>query len=205
MMRDRRDFKIGILAEDLTDCRTLEVLVGRLLAVHGKTASFARRGKDGCEHLMRKAKVWMAEMADAGCTALLFVHDLDRDPANRMLNKEPELRRRIEQIPFPKGIARHICIPIEELEAWFWSCPRVLERLAPGQGQSIVKPSPNLVTRPKESLIRLSASQHGGKARYTTQQNPELAALLDLDLCARRCPSFRDLQTFVAESVAAAS
>ena len=194
MMRDRRDFKIGILAEDLTDCRTLEVLVGRLLQGHGKTASFARRGKDGCANLRRKARAWMGELTDVGCSALILVHDLDR-------NDETELHGRLSQIPVPRGVLHHICIPVEELEAWFWSCPTALDRVAPGQGKARARPSPHLLANPKESLIRLSASQHGGKARYTTQQNPELAALLDLDLCAQRCLSFRDLSTFIAASV----
>lgn len=204
-MRDKRSVKIGILAEDQTDCKTIEVLVGRLLAASGKTASFSHRGKDGCANLRRKAKAWMSELTDVGCVALILVHDLDRNPSNHALNDEAELRWRLVHIPAPPGVVHHICIPVEELEAWFWSCPTALDRLAPGQGKAKARPSPHLLPRPKEALIKLSAGEHGGKARYTTGQNPELAALLDLDLCASRCPSFRDLRAFLVDSVANAA
>jgi hypothetical protein len=204
-MKDKRSVKIGILAEDQTDCKTIEVLVGRLLSASGKSASFSHRGKDGCANLRRKAKAWMGELTDVGCAALILIHDLDRNPSNHTLNDEAELRGRLAQIPVPRGVAHHICIPVEEVGAWFWSCPTALERVAPGQGNSRAKPSPHLLPKPKEALIKLSAAQHGGKARYTTGQNPELAALLDLELCASRCPSFRDLRSFVVDSVASAA
>ena len=204
-MRTSSGLKVGILAEDRTDCDTLKVLVQRMLAARGHTASFKHRGKDGAAHLVRKAKVWMSELADEGCTVLLLVHDLDRSPANQMLNDQHALRVRLDKIPVPKGVVRYICIPIEELEAWFWSCPNALERIAPGTGKDRVQSSPERLTKPKEALIRLSASQRDGKARYTTGQNPELAELLDLELCARRCPSFRDLHTFLAASVVSVS
>lgn len=202
-MRNKPSAKIGILAEDLTDCKTIEVLVDRLLSASGLHVSFFRRGKDGCAHLKRKAKAWMAELTEKGCSALILVHDLDRNPSNHTLNDEAELRSRLSQLPVPRGVALHICIPVEELEAWFWSCPTALDQVAPGHGQASVSRSPHLLKQPKEALIRLSAKQRGGKARYTTQQNPELAQRLDLDLCASRCPSFRDLRSFLQERVLA--
>lgn len=192
--------RVGILAEDQTDCETLKVLVRRILAGVGQQASFAHRAKDGCAHLRRKARVWMAELADDGCSLLLLVHDLDRNPQNGCLHVESELHDRLAEVAVPSGVRRHICIPVEELEAWFWSCPQPLERIAPGQGRSQLHPSPERLAKPKERLMHLSRQHHGGKARYTTGQNPELAALLDLDLCARRCPSFQKLQAFVTEA-----
>lgn len=153
-MKDKRSVKIGILAEDQTDCKTIEVLVGRLLSASGKSASFSHRGKDGCANLRRKAKAWMGELTDVGCAALILIHDLDRNPSNHTLNDEAELRGRLAQIPVPRGVAHHICIPVEEVGAWFWSCPTALERVAPGQENSRAKPSP-----PPSAKAQRSADQ----------------------------------------------
>jgi len=110
------------------------------------------------------------------------------------LNNEARLRAELESIPFPQGTERHICIPIEEVEAWFFSDPKILKKYgAAGKATA----SPHSVRRPKETLRALSKWENK-KPRYSTNENPRLAAELDLDLCAKRCPAFRAFRTFVA-------
>jgi len=93
---------------------------------------------------------------------------------------------------------KHICIPIEELEAWFWSDPEVIKYIGRGKGKA--EANPHKISKPKEKLIKLS---EGGnrKPRYSTNMNAELADMLNLELCADRCPAFKGLIKFLTDSV----
>ena len=62
--------------------------------------------------------------------------------------------------------------------------------------QAKTHPSPHLITKPKERLITMSRDVRG-KARYSTNENPRLAQLLDLDACGARCEAFLALRVFV--------
>jgi hypothetical protein len=183
--------RLGILAEDETDGDALAVLVRRIA---GHTAiGLKKQSFGGCARLRAKAAATLKRMVDEGCAAAVLVHDLDRDPNNGELNDEATLRRQLETIARPAALACLVCIPVEELEAWFWSDPGVLSTIGPG---AKAHPSPHLIRRPKEKLIALSRGDRK-KARYTTLHNKVLAERLDLDLCAARCPAFRQLRDFV--------
>ncbi len=57
-----------------------------------------------------------------------------------------------------------------------------------------------MIKQPKEKLRDLSWRAHRKYSDATTQ-NHALAEILDLELCARRCPSFAELRAFVAAQV----
>jgi hypothetical protein len=59
-------------------------------------------------------------------------------------------------------------------------------------------PSPHTIARPKERLQQLSRGANG-KPRLSTTDNHRYAGLLELDACARRCPAFHALKTFVED------
>ena len=185
---------IGILGEDETDCRAVATLVRRLAEAPGwkrMPVKYKYPPTGGCAALRRKAAAYIRDLGRDGCRAAILVHDLDREG-------EATLREKLDAIVCPPGITRHICIPIEELEAWFWSDQHVLDAVADGLGKAAL--NPHLIRSPKEELIRLSRKAHG-KASYSTNENESLAAKLDLALCAQRCPSFNDLQVFVRSLV----
>jgi hypothetical protein len=187
--------KIGILAEDQTDCETLSTLVRRIVAeAERPPVGIKKVGYKGCSKLRKKAEADMKLMARDGCSAVVLLHDLDRDPANNMLNDERALRARLAEIEVPPRVERLICIPIEELEAWFWSDPEVVRDVGRGKGSAHAEP--HRIARPKEALQRLSAGANR-KSRYDTNHNRGLAAKLDMGLCAERCPAFRELRDFV--------
>ncbi len=71
----------------------------------------------------------------------------------------------------------------------------MLEQVAPRGARVRAHANPHLLERPKEALKHLS--RDGGRFRYTTARNPELAEHLDLTICAARCPSFAALQAFI--------
>jgi Domain of unknown function (DUF4276) len=188
-------FRFGLLAEDATDCDAVAVLVRRIAReVTSAQIGIDKHSTGGCAELRKKAGAKMQQMAGEGCAAAIVVHDLDLNPSNRELNDEAVLRRRLEAIEVPPALARLICIPVEELEAWFWSDLAVVQIVGRGKGKD--HPSPHLIRQPKEQLQRLSKAANG-KPRYSTNNNEALAEKLDLAICARRCPSFRALQDFV--------
>lgn len=182
--------RVALLAEDETDCDAVGELVRRIASdVGNPRVGVKKYWGNGCSRLRKKAEQKMKLMAADGCAAAILVHDLDR-------NDEATLRAELAQIEVPAGLWRHICIPVEELEAWFWSDPKVVQIVGRGEGKD--HPSPHLIKSPKEALIRLSRGA-GKKPRYSTNDNPNLAKELDLALCAKRCPAFRDLAHFVRD------
>lgn len=192
--------RIGVLAEDETDCDTLDVLIRRIARdVTPGPIGISKHWGKGCARLRTMAAVRMSEMARKGCAAVILVHDLDRNPRTNVLNDEAALFKQLDQIEVPGGLMRLICIPVEELEAWFWSDPKIIEDVGRGKGKA--DPSPHLIAKPKEKLQRLSAGANR-KPRYSTNDNATLAAKLDLELCAKRCPAFQRVRAFVRSLLA---
>ena len=186
------NIKIALIAEDNTDCEAIRKIVHRVLSPNVTTQKWASKG---CSKLRRKLTAQIKELSREGCNIFIVVHDLDRNPQNGSLNKEAALRSQLEALSSEiESLKKHICIPIEELEAWFWSDPGVLEYLGGEKGKAHV--NPDQIKCPKEELMKLSIGKNR-KPRYSTNMNVELAARLNLDLCSERCPSFRDLREFL--------
>lgn len=180
--------RLGVIAEDMTDAETIQVLARRLVSPE---LPVELRASKTCTKLATKARVYAAELELKGCDRVVLIHDLDRTETGR-LNDEAALRRRLEGWQGRRPSL--LCVPIEELEAWFWADPGVLAVVA--GATTAAHAQPHLVVRPKEALQRLS--RRGGKRpRYSTADNKALAGILDLDLCAARCPAFRDLRAFL--------
>jgi hypothetical protein len=184
------DYVIALIAEDDTDCDTIRKIVHRVLGKQTKTKKWS---SGGCSKLKRKLAANLATLAKAGCNAFIIVHDLDRNPENNALNDEVKLRKILETNS-SDVTNKCICIPIEEIEAWFWSDQEVVHHI--GQGKGNAKTNPHLISQPKEKLIELSKGENR-KPRYSTNMNVELAEMLDLKICADRCPSFKDLVEFL--------
>src|SRR5690348_3677731 len=119
--------RIGVIAEDETDGQTLRVLLQKL---RGSSTRVVIRADGGCGAIGRKGARWVNDLVRDDCAAVIIVHDLDRDRQTGQLRDEAVLRARLEQIPVPRGTKRYVCIPVEELEAWFWADEAVLSRIA---------------------------------------------------------------------------
>jgi hypothetical protein len=184
--------RIALIAEDETDCAAVREIVHRVL---GREISIERWASKGCSILERKLSAKLKLFAMNGCNAFIVVRDLDRNPQNNALNDEAKLRKKLEDSASIVNSGRRlICIPVEELEAWFWSDPGVIQYIGKGKGEA--NKNPHLIEKPKEALIKLSQGENR-KPRYSTNMNAELAERLNLELCADRCPSFRDLLNFL--------
>jgi hypothetical protein len=184
--------RIALIAEDDTDCEAIKTIIRRVL---GDNISTKKWASNGCSTLRRKLSAKLSSLSDDGCNAFVIIHDLDRNPENGMLNDEVQLRQILEKSAADiKQSARHICIPIEELEAWFWSDPKIIEDIGKGKGKASA--NPHSLAKPKEELIKLSRDEKR-RPRYSTNMNAGLAQILDLELCAQRCDSFQKLLKFL--------
>jgi hypothetical protein len=184
---------LGIIAEDRTDCETVKVLIRRMLQAANRRPPSIKDfapNSGGCAAMRRKAPKWARELRRAGCGAVVLIHDLDRNPHNGELNHREQLTSELRSLV---GHDDYVCIPVEELEAWFWSDQAVLDAVTKGRARAL--PHPERLARPKE-VLRDHAYRGRGRALATTE-NAELAALLDLQRCAASCPSFASLQAFI--------
>ena len=186
------NIKIALIVEDETDYDAIRRIVHRVLGEDVTTKKWASKG---CSTLKKKLTAKLKLLSTEGCNIFIIVHDLDRNPQNDSLNNETELRSKLEKLSSGvESFNKHICITIEELEAWFWSDPEVIKYLGGQKGKA--HPNPHEIKSPKEKLIELSVGKNR-KPRYSTNMNVELAEILNLDLCYDRCPSFKNLLNFL--------
>jgi Domain of unknown function (DUF4276) len=184
--------RIALIAEDQTDCQAVLEIVHRVLGREVTTKTWAAKG---CSILERKLSAILKLFVRDGFNAFIIVRDLDRNSQNNMLNDEAKCRKKLEaSASIVKNIPTLICIPIEELEAWFWSDPDVIRIVGKGKGHA--SKNPHLIAKPKEALKKLSRGENS-KPLYNVNENVKLAAQLNLELCADRCPSFKDLLDFL--------
>lgn len=183
--------RFGVLVEDATDGDALRVIIQRRLGLGVKVK--AHSGK-GCARLRAKAEPWLRQLALCGFERVILLHDLDRNPENNALRDIVKLTEELSSIVVPAGIVRLICIPVEEMEAWFWSDESVVKIV--GRGTGTAHPSPHNIASPKEELMRLSRASNG-TPRYSTIDNANLAKTLNFEICAGRCESFRQLVGFL--------
>ena len=186
------NLKIALIAEDNTDCEAIRIIVHRVLGAEVTTKKWASKG---CSSLTKKLRAKLKLLSTEGCNIFIVVHDLDRNPQNGSLNNEQALRSKLEELSSEiESLKKHICIPIEELEAWFWSDPEVIKYLGGQKGKA--HPNPHEIKSPKEKLIELSVGENR-KPRYSTNMNVELAERLNLNICSDRCASFKNLLNFL--------
>jgi len=185
--------KIGLIGEHDTDCEAVSEIIYR--SKLGYNTKIKPWGAKGSGNLKKELVRRIITLSSEGCNVFIIVHDLDRNPQNGSLNDEKELQTTLENLISQfKNLEKYICIPIEELEAWFWSDPTVIQEL--GGQKAKAHPNPQSIVKPKEKLIKLSCDKKQ-RPRYNPNDNARLAKMLDLDICSQRCPSFRKLLEFL--------
>lgn len=192
----RQVVRFGLLAESQSDLETVRTLVRRISETKG--AAFEGHYFTGCSSLVKGARHWTVDLAERGCGHIIIIHDLDCIPGTQTLNDEAALRARIHQALRPIPVPTLVCVPVEELEAWFWADDASVKRAAGPTAKAA--PDPAALRRPKEKLIRLS-QRRGRPSSYSTNMNPQLAEKLNLEICAAKCPAFKNLRSFVRGAV----
>jgi hypothetical protein len=193
-MAEKRPPRVGIIAEDDSDVDAAKVLIRRV----AETSSIGvkRFVGQGCGKIKRKCLSWATTLKSKGCQYLILIHDLDR-------NDLQQLRDHLEAAISPSPIATYlICIPVEEMEAWWLSDPQAIKKALNLKVAPKVTVHPQLIASPKEHIAELVRTCSKKTKMYlNTKHNEKIAEHLDLSK-ARKCDSFEPFFNFVREHMA---
>lgn len=189
-------YHIGIIAEDESDVAVLKHFASKLTSRRFSVSKFTGKG---CGPLKRKTPGWCKAFLEKGCSAIVLVHDRDR-------NKEDALRRDLEKIVADLKLQKmmFVVIPCEELEAWLLSDTKALKsamNLASIPKQIL---HPETIDSPKEHLSKLvhAHSKLNSKRYVNSVHNLLIAKALKVTAISQRCPSFRHFESFVSSAMA---
>ena len=180
---------IGIIAEDNSDFEAVKVLIARI--IDRDNFSFKRRVGNGCGRVKQNALKYAKNLNNRGCDMLILIHDLDKNNLAELLKK---LQNKIKDAPFDK---KFVCIPIEELEAWFLSDPVSIKTTFNLKRQPKFSGLPETVNSPKEVLADQISKCSDKQINFLPINNKIIAANVNLDLIKEKCPSFDLLHTFL--------
>ena len=181
---------IGIIAEDSSDFETAKILIKRIL--NKNTLSFKKAVGNGCGKLRRKALDYAIDLKKRGCDMVILIHDLDRNVRHKL---HEELQRKLENAPLEK---KFICIPIEELEAWFLGDPDGIKDTFNLARPPRFNGPPETINSPKETLGKqIYLCSNKSTIFLNTKHNQKIAERICIETVKQRCPSFELLHTFV--------
>jgi hypothetical protein len=181
---------IGIICEDNSDFDSIKEIIRRIVGINN--LDYKKQCGEGSSRIRSKCSKWAEQLKDRGCQLIIVVHDLDRENHSTL---EQKLTRDISTSGAPHN---YVCIPIEELEAWFIANPETLKshfnlnRLPPFRG------NPENILSPKEAIKRQVRLCSGGRARYiNTTHNPKLAERIDLGQLYNKSQSYKKLHDYL--------
>lgn len=182
---------VGVIAEDNSDFEALCTLIRRIAG--NEKVAFKKKIGNGCGRIRHKCLAWSNELKDAGCHMLIVVHDRDRNDLE-LLRKD--LTDKLKASTFSNRI---ICIPVEELEAWFLSDPQCIKTVFNLQRPPKIHGSPEYINSPKEKIGELVRVISNDRRVYlNTSHNSRLAQVLSISEAVKKCPSFKELHEFVS-------
>lgn len=194
-MNRKRAPLVGIIAEDDSDVDAASVLIHRIS--ERDSVGVRRFVGHGCGRIKRKCRSWAENLRAKGCRFLILIHDLDR-------NDLEVLRQQIEDAITPSPIMPHlVCIPVEEMEAWWLSDPEAIRSALNLRQSPQINGHPERISSPKERLGSI-VRQYSQKTKVylNTKHNVKIAEYLDLTK-AKQCKSFVPFHDFVAKYLSA--
>ena len=181
---------IGIIAEDNSDFEATKSLIKRIS--NKNNISFKKSIGNGCGKIMRKACHYAIDLKKRGCDMLLLLHDLDRNDLNKLFQ---DLTSKLSNSPITKKL---ICIPIEEIEAWFLSDPEGIKNAFKLKRKPNIKGNPENIKSPKEKLGEFVYQCSKENIIYiNTKHNQKLADTVSLELMRQKCSSYKQLHDFI--------
>jgi hypothetical protein len=181
---------IGIIAEDDSDFESVKILIRKIIAKD--KIPFKKAIGNGCGRLRRKACSYTVDLENRGCDLVILFHDLDR---NNYQNLKRELEKSLHRV---STVKKFICIPIEELEAWFLSDPEGIKSALNLYKAPKVKKQPERIISPKEVLgefIYLCSNKE--KIYINTKHNEKISEHISIELVKQKCSSFKLLYEFL--------
>ena len=181
---------VGIIAEDDSDVECVKHFVRRIHT--NKRIGFKKFVGQGCGKISRKANAWAKIFKMQGCTAIILLHDLDR-------NKHADLYKKLSEAFLPSPIRKYIIsIPVEELESWLLSDENAFNSVFNINKTKYLPKHPETVPSPKEYIAKLVRSETNKKIDYlNTRHNSKLAEQIDFHEMRTKCPSSIPFMDFV--------
>jgi len=183
---------IGLIVEDNSDFEAFKILIQRI--IQKDNIKFRKAVSNGCGKLRRKAVSYASNLYQKGCNMIVLVHDLDRNEYNTL---KKELDEKITKSP-----ANHnfVCIPIEEIEAWFLSDPEAIQKTFNLDRIPKIKGLPETIASPKEHIEQLvKIHSNHTKLYLNTKHNSKLSENVSLNLINDKCDSFKKLNEYILE------
>jgi len=181
---------IGIIAEDKSDVEASKHLIKRI--IKKDNMPFKHFVGDGCGKIRRKALDWSNALHTRGCDLLILIHDLDR---NELIKLQNDLDNTLRTTKIANRI---VCIPTEEMEAWFLSDPEGLKDAMSLKKTPKISNNPESIPSPKERLEEIVYINSNKERNYlNTKHNSTLAKSLSIDLMKTKCPSFNKLYQYL--------
>jgi len=183
---------IGIIAEDDSDFESSKVLIKRITS---KTnLSFKKAIGNGCGKIRRKALAYTIDLKNRGCDTVILLHDLDRRNLEQL---KKELTAKLSDSPITNKL---ICIPVEEIEAWFLSDPNAIKTALNLRRKPNIRGNPETINSPKETLGELIFHCSEKNIYYlNTRHNEIIASEVSIDIMKNKCPSFNCFYSFISE------
>jgi hypothetical protein len=184
---------LAVLGETKSD---VESLVAIIKQFPGKQrASILRKGFNGCGELCKKAASHIRDFLGRGAKRFVICHDADgADPIPVRMKVQREVVDRV-------GLSDECCIvvPVQELEAWMISDETAISKTIPSLLISAV-PQPETIRNPKEWLIRKSREGRSKPLYIPSIHNPKVSNWLDVQIVAKKCPSFLPFLEFIKKT-----
>jgi hypothetical protein len=140
--------------------------------------------------------VQQAERDREGVTAILIFLDADDDPPEQLAADLLRRARNVTRLPVAVALA------VREFEAWFLGAKESLRGVRGIRTDAANPPDPESIRGAKE---RLSKNMPKSRRYLEVDDQPALAARMDLDMARRNCRSFdkfcRDVQSLVAAAL----
>lgn len=186
------------IVEGQAEVQAVPILLRRILKVlEAYHVQIARPFRVGRYKVVKKGELERAiqyAMKDReNVEAILIVLDADDDCPAEL---GPDLARRVEMVAAGKPFA--VVLAKRELEAWFLGAKESLRGQRGIRMDAVPPASPEAIRGAKEALSRNMVGQ-----RYLeVDDQPALAAAMDLEAAQRRCASFDKLMREVTRLVA---
>lgn len=181
---------IGLIVEDNSDFESLSVIIKRL--INKDNIKIKKALSNGCGKLRRKALSYSENLSKKGCNMIILVHDLDRWNYDELVK---ELTSKFSQCPAEFSF---ICIPTEEIEAWFLSDLHAIKATFNLDRLPKISGAPETIPSPKEKIGELVRScSNNSKLYLNTKHNVKLSKNVSVDKMKLKCDSFSKFYDFI--------